>query len=93
MKQLAQELLGWVEQGLPQTIQRGLSEPLKDMIVGSEDTLLRVIHYPPMTERVPAGAIRAAAHEDINLLTVLPAATAKGLQVMTQQGDWIDVPC
>ncbi len=44
------------------------------MINGSEQTLLRVLHYPPMQGDEEPGAIRAAAHEDINLLTVLPAA-------------------
>jgi len=39
------------------------------------------------------GAIRAAAHEDINLLTILPAANEPGLQVKTKDGNWLDVPC
>ena len=39
------------------------------------------------------GAIRAGAHEDINLLTVLPAANEPGLQVLTKEGEWLDVPC
>ena len=39
------------------------------------------------------GAIRAGAHEDINLITILPAANEPGLQVQLKNGDWIDVPC
>ncbi len=54
------------------------------MINGSEQTLLRVLHHPPMQGDEEPGAIRAAAHEDINLLTVLPAANEPGLQVKSQ---------
>ena len=51
------------------------------------DTILRVIHYPP----VPAGmegSVRAAAHEDINLITLLCAATASGLELLQHDGTW-----
>ena len=44
--------------------------PLSKMVEASSRTLLRVLHYPPMTGNEEVGAIRAAAHEDINLLTV-----------------------
>ena len=54
--------------------------------------MLRVLHYPPLTGDEEAGAIRAAAHEDINLLTILPAANEPGLQVQCQDDSWIDVP-
>jgi isopenicillin N synthase-like dioxygenase len=43
---------------------------------------LRPIHYPPITSE-PANAIRAAAHGDINLITLLMGAQGKGLQVKT----------
>ena len=56
------------------------------------NTLLRVLHYPPLEGDESAGAIRAAAHEDINLLTILPAANEPGLQVQLKTGEWIDVP-
>lgn len=68
------------------------SEKLMDMISGSEQTLLRVLHYPPLNGDEEPGAVRAAAHEDINLLTLLPAATTSGLQVLTKEGTWYDVP-
>ena len=93
MNQFAIELLGFIEAALPDTVKAQLSMPLSEMIVDSEDTLLRIIHYPPLDGPIPAGAVRAAAHEDINLITLLPAATAKGLQVKTKQNQWIDVPC
>ncbi|HCG9065030.1 TPA: isopenicillin N synthase family oxygenase [Vibrio parahaemolyticus] len=89
----AQELLGWVEEYAPKDVQEKFSIALSEMINNSDKTLLRVLHYPPMTGEEEPGAIRAAAHEDINLLTVLPAANEPGLQVMSKDGEWIDVPC
>ncbi|KNH12220.1 2OG-Fe(II) oxygenase family protein [Vibrio cyclitrophicus] len=89
----AQELLGWVEAHAPKEVQEKFSIALSEMINGSEQTLLRVLHYPPMQGDEEPGAIRAAAHEDINLLTVLPAANEPGLQVKAQNDEWLDVPC
>ena len=93
LEKLSLTLLNWVEQVLPEAIRQQLSIPLSDMVERSTHTLLRVIHYPPINDDIEPGAIRAAAHEDINLLTMLPAATAKGLQVQTRDGTWLDVPC
>ncbi|MBT2865880.1 isopenicillin N synthase family oxygenase [Chromobacterium violaceum] len=91
--QLAQELLSWVQQYTPADIAANYREPLSHMIEGSQQTLLRVLRYPPLTGDEPAGSLRAAAHGDINLLTILPAANEPGLQVQDKNGDWIDVPC
>jgi isopenicillin N synthase-like dioxygenase len=91
--ELASELLGWIELGTPADIRTGFSMPLSDMIVDSASTLLRVLHYPPLGDDVPAGSLRAAPHEDINLLTILPAANEPGLQVRDSNGAWHDVPC
>jgi isopenicillin N synthase-like dioxygenase len=52
------------------------------------DSILRVIHYPPLPEGAPPNAVRAAAHGDINLMTVLPASTAPGLELLTREGAW-----
>lgn len=90
---LAQELLGWVEQYTPADIAQHYSEPLSNMIKGSDKTLLRVLRYPPLTGNEPAGSLRAAAHGNINLLTILPAANEPGLQVQDMHGNWVDVPC
>ncbi|MBB6520267.1 isopenicillin N synthase family oxygenase [Pseudoteredinibacter isoporae] len=90
---LARELLTWVEGHSPADVARYYSEPLTNMIEGSEKTLLRVLHYPEFQGDEEPGAIRAAAHEDINLLTILPAANEPGLQVKTKEGDWLDIPC
>ena len=91
--EFAQELLSWVQAEAPAEVRAKFSIDLKDMIKDSEQTLLRVLHYPPMTGDDEPGAIRAAAHGDINLLTVLPAANEPGLQVQRQDGSWLDVPC
>ena len=88
----AEELLGWVEAHAPVEVQEKFSVALSEMINGSNKTLLRLLHYPPMTGDEEPGAIRAAAHGDINLLTVLPAANEPGLQVQNQDGSWLDVP-
>lgn len=93
MTLMAETLLQWVEDNTPSEISRNFSMPLSDMIKNSEKTLFRLIHYPPLTGHEDKNAIRAAAHEDINLLTLLPAATAEGLQVKDAQGNWYDVSC
>lgn len=90
---LATELLSWVEQHTPAEVSQHYSEPLSSMIKDSEQTLLRVLHYPPLSGEESPQAIRAAAHEDINLLTLLPAASDSGLQVKLTSGEWLDVPC
>ena len=90
---LAQTLLGWVEAHSPPEVRARYSMPLPSMLDGSDHTLLRVLHYPPLTGDEPVGALRAAAHGDINLLTLLPAATEPGLQVLGQDSGWHDVPC
>ena len=89
---LAAQLLDWVEQYSPADVAQQYSEPLSQMIKNTNNTLLRVLHYPPITGDEKPGAIRAAAHEDINLLTILPAANEGGLQVQTKTGDWLDIP-
>lgn len=93
MGSLASELLGWIEDNTPEEIRRGFSMPLREMVRDSQETLLRPIHYPPLTGGEEDGAIRAAAHEDINLITLLPAASAPGLQVLGSNGEWYEVPC
>ncbi len=54
------------------------------------NSILRAIHYPPITEE-PASAIRSEQHEDINLITLLVGASAGGLQVLTADQQWLDV--
>lgn len=89
---LAKKLLDWVEEYSPADVAKLYHEPLSNMIMDTPNTLLRVLHYPPLSGDEEAGAIRAAAHEDINLLTILPAANEPGLQVQLKSGEWQDVP-
>lgn len=90
---LAATLLAWVEEHSPVSVRARYSMPLPDMIKGSDHTLLRVLHYPPLSGEEEPGALRAAPHGDINLLTLLPAATEPGLQVLGKDQQWHDVPC
>lgn len=90
---LAAELLGWIQDNAPEDVNKGFNEPLSNMINGSDRSLLRVLHYPAFLGDEQPNAIRAAAHEDINLITILPAANEPGLQVKDKDGGWLDVPC
>ena len=67
----------------------GLDEFYFDKFVSEGNSILRPIHYPPITEE-PDNAVRAAAHGDINLITLLMGAQGKGLQVMNHDGEWVD---
>jgi isopenicillin N synthase-like dioxygenase len=57
-------------------------------MVDGGDSILRLIHYPPVPDDAPSGAIRAAAHEDINLITLLAEGTSGGLELLGRDGDW-----
>ena len=67
----------------------GLDELYFDQLVHNGNSILRPIHYPPITEE-PKDAVRAAAHGDINLITLLMGAQGKGLQVKNHNGQWVD---
>ncbi len=54
------------------------------------NSILRTIHYPPITEE-PKSAIRAEQHEDINLITLLVGASAGGLQLLNTDEEWVDI--
>jgi len=85
MQQTAELLLEAVAEhvGLPR-------RHLADLVVGA-DSILRVLHYPPVAGGGETGAVRAAAHEDINFITLLPAATDDGLQLRDRHGRWCRV--
>jgi len=68
----------------------GLDEFYFDKYVTNGNSILRPIHYPPIVGE-PKGAVRAAAHGDINLITLLMGASASGLEVQNKQGEWIAV--
>lgn len=91
LSMLGQEFLSWIENHIPQAIRSQFSIPLSEMVKDSEATIMRSVHYPPLSGQEEKEAIRAAAHEDINFLTVYPYATAPGLQVMDVYGNWHDI--
>ncbi|MDD7885706.1 isopenicillin N synthase family oxygenase [Flavivirga sp. 57AJ16] len=66
-----------------------LEETYFDKFIYNGNSILRPIHYPPITE-APKEAVRAAAHGDINLITLLMGAQGLGLQVQNHKGEWID---
>lgn len=68
----------------------GLDEHYFDKHIHNGNSILRAIHYPPIT-REPKSAIRAEQHEDINLITLLVGASADGLQILTRQNEWVGV--
>lgn len=68
----------------------GLDEHYFDDYVTEGNSILRSIHYPPITE-TPKSAIRAEQHEDINLITLLVGASADGLEILTKQNKWVAV--
>ena len=68
----------------------GLSENYFDEWSNFGNSILRPIHYPPITQE-PKDAVRAGAHGDINLITLLMGASTGGLQVLNKQDQWIDV--
>jgi isopenicillin N synthase-like dioxygenase len=72
------------------SIYLGLDEHYFDNYVHNGNSILRCIHYPPITVE-PKSAIRAEQHEDINLITLLVGASADGLEILTKQDKWIGV--
>ncbi|MBU2946624.1 isopenicillin N synthase family dioxygenase [Zobellia uliginosa] len=66
-----------------------LEETYFDDYIKNGNSILRPIHYPPITSE-PKNAVRAAAHGDINLITLLMGAHGRGLQVMNHEGEWVD---
>ncbi len=66
-----------------------IEEKYFDKYIENGNSILRPIHYPPITDD-PKEAVRAAAHGDINLITLLMGAHGKGLQVKSADGKWID---
>lgn len=58
--------------------------------VAGNNSVLRLLHYPPIDD-ASDGAIRAAAHEDINLITLLLGAEEAGLELLTQDGRWLPI--
>lgn len=68
----------------------GEPEEFFEPYVQKGNSILRPIHYPPILA-APDDAVRAAEHEDINLITLLMGASADGLEILDKQGQWIAV--
>ncbi|MFN3444586.1 MAG: isopenicillin N synthase family dioxygenase [Bacteroidia bacterium] len=68
----------------------GLDEFYFDDKIHNGNSILRAIHYPPITNE-PKSAVRAAEHEDINLITLLMGASAEGLEVLNKQNQWVAI--
>lgn len=71
-------------------IHLGIGENYFDQHIHNGNSILRAIHYPPIVTE-PKSAIRAEAHEDINLITLLVGASAEGLQLLSKQNEWLDI--
>ena len=93
LAQVGSTLLQWIEAGLPDEIAQQLTIPLYQMIMNSHQSLFRINYYPALTGEEPTGSLRAQAHADIDLLTVLTAGSAEGLQAKDTNDVWHDIPC
>jgi len=70
-----------------------------ERVVDRGNSILRPLHYPPIVkasvsplDTASKNAVRAASHEDINLITLLVGSAEPGLQILSHEGDWIDAP-
>lgn len=69
----------------------GLEADWFEKSVEDGNSVMRLLHYPPLPEHAPAGAIRAAPHGDINTITLLLGAEEAGLELLNRQGEWMPV--
>lgn len=72
--------------------QRSERKDYRESCTGSDNTILRSLYYPALDFSQEPEAVRAAAHEDINHITLLVAATSAGLEVKDAKGNWHAVP-
>ena len=65
-----------------------------DAMAAGGNSVLRLLHYPPLSPDADPASVRAAAHEDINLITLLVSASAAGLELLDRSGRWraVDAP-
>ena len=87
------EAMDSTSQILLEAIGKGLDLPatyFRDMI-NDGNSIIRMIHYPPTKGEDTKNSIRSAAHDDINLITMLVGATDSGLQLLERDGSWLDV--
>jgi len=65
-----------------------LDQKFFDPTIEDGNSVMRLLHYPPLGDDAPEGAIRAAAHGDINTITLLLGAEEAGLELLTKAGEW-----
>ncbi|MEP2735943.1 MAG: 2-oxoglutarate and iron-dependent oxygenase domain-containing protein [Erythrobacter sp.] len=70
----------------------GLDQHFFANTVDNGNSVMRLLHYPPLGDDVPSGAIRAAAHGDINTITLLLGAEEAGLELLKADGTWLPIP-
>jgi isopenicillin N synthase-like dioxygenase len=86
------QLFAWIDEYTPKEIKDKFILPISKMMENTAFSLFRINYYPALKGGEEPGAFRAAAHEDIDLLTVLTAGTDDGLQAMDRSGHWHTVP-
>ena len=85
MDEFGRDLLGAI------ALHLGLPEDWFEDKVETGNSILRLLHYPPQKNPPPKGTVRAAAHEDINVITLLLGAEEAGLEVLHRSGEWLSV--
>ena len=60
-------------------------------LIQDGNSVLRLLHYPPIPDDADPDSLRAAPHEDINLITLLVAAQGSGLELLDRNGSWLPV--
>lgn len=98
MQEFGKTLVQWIDDHMPESVRTKIHAKCGGPLVNEisrERTMFRILHYPAYeSSQQEVGAVRAAAHEDINLITVLPAGSARGLQLLNvKTGKWHEVPC
>ena len=66
----------------------GVAEDTFEAMAAGGNSVLRLLHYPPLSADADPASVRAAAHEDINLITLLVSASAAGLELLDRDGQW-----
>lgn len=85
---LGEKLIGLLDSTFPTSVKNKMCTPLTEMIAGSNNHLIRIIHYPPIAKGVTVP--RAAPHTDICLFTIVFGATFHGLELQDQTGNWYE---
>lgn len=84
---LAGKILGAVQEHTDKELWTHADRPLADYL-SKKQTMVRILRYPPLTGEEEPGAIRAGAHEDIDFITLLPTASAAGLEIKPRGTEW-----